>query len=398
MAERALVLVGSYSSERDPGGIRLFEITDSKTTMRCAVLEDVEAGYLALSPDRRTVYAVDERKNDGRGPVGPAASIIALQANLENGTLGELNRQPASGPFPTFLSLNPEASKLVVASHGSFDHVERVVETDSGFRTEFVYDDSVVALYSLLKDGSLGGLLDLATLRGHGVDPCDSTQAGGHPQASAHAHGAQFDPTGRFVIVCDKGTDLIHVYRAEGGELLEVFTHRCPPGAGPRHPAFHPTLPLLVITNELASTVASFTFDALTGELAHLHTVDAVAPSMPITRTNELADIQFHPGGRFLCVNNRGQDTVVVFELDAETGQMAYTAHASLAHSEHPGLATRCFRFDPAGDRLFVADRPANLVRVFAFDPATGALSQTGDFSVPQPVFLLIAPIDRASA
>jgi len=48
------------------------------------------------------------------------------------------------------------------------------------------------------------------------------------------------------------------------------------PGAGPRHIAFHPTLPLVFVANELDSTVATLRFDAERGALSPLDTFSTV--------------------------------------------------------------------------------------------------------------------------
>ncbi len=53
-------------------------------------------------PKTTILYSVDERKNDGRGPVEPAASVMAFSVNLESGHLSLLNEQIAPGPRPTF--------------------------------------------------------------------------------------------------------------------------------------------------------------------------------------------------------------------------------------------------------------------------------------------------------
>ena len=93
------------------------------------------------------VITVDERKTDGRGPVGPAARIHAFAVDQRDGNLTWLNSQLAPGPFPTFLSLDESKRVIVSANHGSFDHIERVVQTvDGHWMTEYAYDDSTVIL------------------------------------------------------------------------------------------------------------------------------------------------------------------------------------------------------------------------------------------------------------
>ena len=84
-------------------------------------------------------------------------------------------------------------------------------------------------------------------------------------QTRSHPHDVVFDPSGRFVLVPDKGLDRVFVFSfdAAAGTLAPTVqgaaTSR--PGAGPRHLAFHPALPVVWVLNELDSTVTTCRFD-----------------------------------------------------------------------------------------------------------------------------------------
>ncbi|WNM23591.1 lactonase family protein [Demequina capsici] len=388
------LFVGTYAagdgSGRDGEGSIQTWIVDPASgvlSLHSKVEPGIEAGYFALAPDGRTLVAVDERKTDGRGPVGRPAAVMAFRVADDGLTLNKVSQQAAFGPFPTYVSVHPSGRAAAVASHGSFEHVERVVQTESGFDIEFIYDDSTVTIYALSSDGSLGSAVDVVVLSGHGVDPHESPQAGGHPQAAAHAHSAQFDPSGEFVVVCDKGTDRILVYRLGSDlKLAHASTFVAPPGSAPRHIVFHPSRPLAFVSDELASTVSSFTFDPSSGALRHVGTVSSLAPNP--SRSNEPADIQVDPAGRYVLVNNRGQDSIVSLAI-ADDGTLRFANSAQLAQSIHPGLAARSFRFDHSGRWLFVADRPANTVITFEFDLESGAMREASRAGVSQPAFVL---------
>ena len=302
-SDSVLAIAGGYGADAAgnpaPGGLHpvLIEVKSGVSTSWGGFAPGLEAGFIVASADRSRIYVVDERKNDGRGPVGPAATVRSYAVDAAAGRLEETGRRPVLGPFPTFLSLDPSGRWLAVASHGSFEHVERVVRSGQGWEIENVYDDSTVSLYPVEPDGTIGALADLVVLAGHGPDPSPtSAQAGRHPQASTHAHCAQFDPSGRFVVVCDKGTDRIHVYRLVEGSLVEAWVFQAAPGVAPRHAAFHPGGNLMVVSNELASTLTSYRFDPASGAIAELCTVSTLAPGGSCA--NEPADVQVHPDGR----------------------------------------------------------------------------------------------------
>lgn len=391
---RLLAFVGSYENSPNPGGggIHTFEVRADGHHLEYLrqVDEPRQAGYLAYAPSSGTLYAVDERKTDGRGPVQPAASVHALSVDPQGSELTWRNSLVAPGPYPTFLAVDEAGRHLISANHGSFEHVERVVPTaEGGWTTEYVYDDSTVILYSLEPDGRLGAIRDVQVLTGHGQDPNHSPQAGGHGQASAHAHCAVINPSGRYVVVCDKGTDQILVFRL-GARLELASTLQLPEETGPRHLAFEAASGRAFVTLEFSSELASFDFDATSGELRLLDRQATVAPTY--TGPNEPAEVRVHPGGGFVYVNNRGEDSVAWFRI-GPGGELSRLGHVPLAPSIHPGLAARNFTFDPSGAFVLVADRPANLLRSYAVDTQDGSLHPLTDAPVANPAFVVFAEL-----
>ncbi|MFF3505033.1 lactonase family protein [Streptomyces sp. NPDC003247] len=391
---RLIAYIGTYGSDSDTeaGGITALDVSRDgrRLTPLSRVTEPREAGYLVYAPSTRTLYAVDERKTDGRGPVEPPAAVHALSVSERDGSLTPLNWLAAPGPRPTHLALDERRGVLVTANHGDFEHVEHVVRADDGsWRTEYLYDDSTVLLFGLADDGRLAALRDVHVMEGHGKDPNFSPQAGGHAQSGAHAHCAVIDPSGAHVLVADKGTDRILVHRL--GETLRLaHTYQLPPETGPRHIAFGPGGDRAYVTYEFSSELASYAFDPSSGELRALAQVSTVLPGHE--GVNEPAEVRVHPDGGFVYVNNRGEDSVVWFRVERDGG-LTRAGHVPLAPSVHPGLAARSFTFDPSGSFLLVADRPADLVRSYAVDAGSGALSPLTETHVPQPAFVAFAEL-----
>jgi 6-phosphogluconolactonase len=377
-------VVGSYGDE---GGLSVFRLDLTTGALAAAGRADraLQAGHLVYDPATGTLYAVDERKTDGRGPVGPAGSVHAFGLDATNGALSWKGALRVPGPFPTFLDL--ASDRLFVAAHGSFDHVEQVERGADGVWTvAYHYDHSTVSVVRLGPDSAPAGLADCVVLLGHGQDPNGSPQAGGHAQASAHAHCATVDPSGRFLVVCDKGTDTILTFRI-GDQLIEAARYSFPPETAPRHVAFSRDGRRIFVTLELASDLAAMTFDPETGTMTLIDRVSAAAG--PVGRVNEPAEVRLHPNGRFVYLNNRGEDSLAWFAV-ANDGHLTRQGHVPLAPSIHPGLAARSFAFDPSGSLLLLADRPADKVRVFRIDAATGAPAEIATSDVPQPAFVTL--------
>ena len=398
-----IVFVGSYADPanapaRPAAGIRTYRLDPDSGALSLIdhTTPEMEAGFLCVSADRRFLYGVDERKNDGRGPIGPPASAKAF-AIANDGRLVFLNSQPAYGPLPCYISVDPTGGWVVTASHGSSEHVERVIRTEQGFEIEHLYDDSTVALYPVDSSGSLDPACDVQVFEGHGADPAipgevGADQVGGHPQASPHAHSAKFDPAGRFIVVCEKGADRIYSYSIDAQErrFREPIVFTTPAGSGPRHPAFHSTLPLVFITNEKASTVSSYSYDP-EGTLTHIQTTRTTSPEYD--GGNAPAEVKVHPAGRCVFLNNRGEDTVVAFRLDEPTGELSRAGAFRLATPIHPSVGARSFAFDSTGRFMFVADRPADAVLTLAVDADTGQLTLAHTTHVPQPGFVTLASL-----
>lgn len=383
------ILAGSYDSDKLAGGITVFDFDENTRKMKLVghAEKELQAGYLVSSPTKGMVYCVDERKTDGRGPVGPAASVHAFRFDCSTGKLTWKGAQNALGAYPTFLDLDANNGLLAAASHGSFEHIEHLVQGDEGkWEVQYLYDHSAIVVYTLDENGGIEGVSDVVVLEGHGLDPNSVKQAGGHAQSTAHAHCATIDPSGAFLIVCDKGTDAILVYHW-GKKLKLASRFQFPQETAPRHVAFTAGGTRMYVTLELASELASMTFDINTGKLGLIDRVTVTA--RPVERGNEPAELRLHPNERFVYVNNRGEDSLAWFSIDAE-GYLTREGHIRVADSIHPGLAARNFAFDPAGSTIFFADRPANCIRLLSVDPETGALTETDQTEVSQPAFVAI--------
>jgi 6-phosphogluconolactonase len=293
-------------------------------------------------------------------------------------------------PRPTFLSVDEAKRVLVTANHGDFDDVEHMVRAGDGrWAVEYLYDDSTVVMYEVEPDGRLGEIRDVQVLSGHGPDPNSSPQAGGHGQASAHAHCAVFDPSGDYVLVGDEGTDQILVFGL-GARLDPVSVFQFPEQTGPRHIAFDLVSGHAFVTCEFSSELASMTFDASSGKLRLLDKQPTVERTYQ--GPNEPAEVRVHPNGRLVYVNNRGEDSVTWFRAGPD-GELSRLGRVSISRSVHPGLAARSFAFDPSGSFLLVADRPANLIRSCAVDTETGDLRPRAEVAVSNPAFIVFAEL-----
>ncbi|MCD8004838.1 MAG: lactonase family protein [Oscillospiraceae bacterium] len=374
------------------GGIAAFEVGADGYNLefRSAVPMPDRASALKYSRELGTLYAVNEKKTGGRGEQERGSAVFAFRVDPKNGSLQEINHVPSMGPSPTDLAVVPGNKYLCVASHGGSDHVEKIVQdADGSWHITYDFDDATTALHPIAGDGSLGNASAVARHQAHGQDPNQSPQHGGHAQQCGHAHCTVIDPSGKFVLVGDKGADRVYVYRLENN-LSTAFIYQFEQFSGARHIAFNPTDPRRVyVTLEFSSRLASFGFDPATGELHALDQISTIEEGF--AKRNEPATLRVSRNGKFIYVNNRGEDTIITVEDDG-SGRLTRKSAFQIGKSADPGLATRQMELTPDGKYLFVAERPAYAVRVLALHE-DGTLSDVAATEINNPACICFAEL-----
>jgi 6-phosphogluconolactonase len=223
---------------------------------------------------------------------------------------------------------------------------------------------SSLAVLPIAEDGSLQRLSQLIALEG---------TPGPHrkEQPFAKPHFNPFDPSGRFVLVPDKGLDKVFVFRFEHGRLIPAPYPEliCREGSGPRHLAFHPTKPWLYIINELNNTVTACTFDANTGQLQAFRIISSLSDSF--TGNSRASGIQIDSRGQLLFASNRGEDSIAVMRIDASSGrlQLLRTVHCR-PNSAKP-VTPRFFTTDPTDQWLLVLGEDSDEILSYALHSDT---------------------------
>ncbi len=295
----------------------------------------VNPSYLALSPNQRFLYSVH---GDEDYATAFALDPVTGQAKL-------LNRAATGGKNGVREAVDPSGKFLVMANYAS----------------------GSVAVLPIAPDGSLKDQQQLVPLPG---------EPGPHKveQTSSHPHDIVFDPSGRFVLVPDKGLDRVFVFRFDGatGRLTptEQGSVKSRPGAGSRHLAFHPKLPIVWVLNELDSTIATYRFDTERGALTALQVMSTLPPDF--TGYSTTAEIAVSPDGRFVYGSNRGHDSVTIFGVNPE-GLLSV-----VGWQPTQGSGPRFIGLDPAGHFLYAANEQGDTVVTFRVDTGSGKLTPTG--------------------
>jgi 6-phosphogluconolactonase len=324
-----------------------FQPDTSRLTAVEVAAETANPSFLALHPTGRFLYAVNE--------LNPNGGVSAFSVN-GSGALTALNRVASRGADPCYLEADRTGRCLMVAN----------------------YTSGGVAAFPLRPDGTLGEASSFSQHRGKGPKT---------EQDGPHVHQARLSPDQRFVLSPDLGADRLILYRllAERAELEPHGAVEIVPGSGPRHVAFHPNGRFLYLINELGCTVMLFDYDGAAGTMRSVETVSTLPPGWE--GRADSAEIQVHPGGRFLYASNRFQDSIAVFAIDSRGGTLTLVEHVSSG-----GKIPRHFAIDPTGAYVLAANQDSGNIVVFRIDAATGRLTPAGpDLAVPSPVCILFA-------
>ena len=311
--------------------------------------------YAWPHPSRKFLYVAASNGQPGSGPMG------AVGADRNHYALA-FTVDPVTG------ALTPHGERRLLPArplHISTDH--------SGSFLFIAYNvPSQVTVHRLNADGSIG----------------EEVNQTGKTDFGIYAHQVRVTPGNRTLTLCSRGNDAtpakpedpghIEVLDFRDGQLtnLKTVTVGNGLGFGPRHLDFHPTLPFVYVSMEREN--ALYVYQLLP---------DGSLSRDPLYQRNALTDpdgkakhpgqgvgpIHVHPNGGFVYQTNRGSGTVdlkgrkvsnggennvVVYALDPNTGEPTLIQRAE-AH----GFELRTFAIDPSGRLLIAASTTPMLVR-----------------------------------
>jgi len=362
-AKARFVYVGTYTfpgtapggtHQSQAKGIYVFRMNPSNGGLTLLQIAEIpNPSYLALDPPLGHLYSVNEMT---------AGAVSAYVINQANGMLTPLNTLvPTNGQDTTHLSVQPSGQYLFAASY-----------TSGNFQ-----------VFRILPDGSIGAMTDNFQSVGNGTGPNSARQEG------PHAHQIITDLDGNHVFGVDLGADKVNLWNLDqGAGTLNPNTvpfAGIASGSGPRHMAFHPDRQHAYVLSELASSVTVFDYDPVRAAFIWQQTISTLPPDF--TGTNTTAEIRIHPSGRFLYNTNRGHNSVTMFEIEPDTGELEVIGWES-TRGEWP----RGMNIDPSGTFLYAANQNTDNIAVFRIQLANGRLKFSTLVNTPTPVDVEFGP------
>ena len=328
------LIAGTYRNEGGPGLVPLLPGAKGWTTgTPLPAIRNASFGVRGANGLR---YLLDEQAEGRLGVYDASFRRIADASTL--------------GADPCHAALSQDGRRLAVAN----------------------YSSGSVALFALDPAGRPIG--EARRIAHEGSGPNRERQTG------PHAHWVGFTAGGTQLHSVDLGADAVFLHRIGAkGAIDTSIAYRTDPGAGPRHLARHPKLPIAYLVTELANTVTILRAHP-DGRFTALATLSTLPKGF--TGASAGAHIAVNRGGTRLYISNRGHDSIAVFAIDRAGGL------APIQHAACGGHWPRLFLLrEEAGELLVANERSGNIARLaLAKDGRLGPAAHGTD--LPGVVFL----------
>jgi 6-phosphogluconolactonase len=353
---KEILYVGTFN-ERGSKGIYVFEFDrkDMNFTLVQTIGGKVGPSFLDTDPKGNYLFSVN---GTGIGDNKRWGSVSSYKINRKNGKLSKNNVVSALGGGPCHIVIDKTGTRALISNYGSGNLVMLPI-SNTGLLSE-----------------------EAVTIQHYGSSVNEARQK------KPRVHSIKLSNDNKYAYVSDLGIDKVMIYEldAEMGSLkpAQIPYVDIEPGSGPRHFAYHPNLAFAYVISELLNTVTAFKVDKQNGNLETIQTITTL-PKL-FNDVSYCADIHIHPNGKFLYGSNRGNNTIAIFSINQDSGELT-----PIDHTSTKGDWPRNFMIDKKGELLLVANQKTDDIYVFEIDEKSGKLTDTGvKISVPAPVCLKI--------
>ena len=239
------------------------------------------------------------------------------------------------------------------------------------------YRSGNLSILPINSDGFLEKATQTIQHEGKSIDP--------ERQDKAYVHSINIAPNNRDVFVPDLGMDKIMIYNFD--EKTGKLSAGNPPfasvaaGSGPRHFTIHPNGKFAYLIQEMGSLITGF--DYKNGKLKAFQTIKTLPDEYSGQKWS--ADIHISPDGKFLYGSNRAAETLTIFSINQQNGQLTLVGYQTVN-----GKTPRNFAIDPTGNFVLVANQDSDNITIFKRNKTSGKLTPTGkEIQVSMPVCLM---------
>jgi len=325
--DKVRVYLGTYTGKESKGIYQCeLNLEDGSLSAATLAVETSSPSFLAFHPNKNFLYAVNESD----------AKVSAFAIDAATGNLTLLNSQPSQGASPCHLIVDPTGKNVLVANYTGGSCLSIPIEADGKLSNNSSFQQ--------------------------------------HQGPKKNGHSINVDRANMYALCCDLGLDkvIIYAFDSNKGTLTPHGAFDTPKGAGPRHFAWSPDGNRAYINGESDLTIIACDYDSEKGQLIQKQVLSTL-PKEVVRKGGSTAETVVHPSGKFVYVSNRDPyNSIAVFSIDGDTGELVATGHQST------GVKTpRNFAIEPTGKYMLVANQSGGNVSVFRIDAATGQLIPT---------------------
>lgn len=352
------LIVGTYGQR-----LLMFELgIASFRVMRIYAYEAQNTSCLALSPDKRFLFAVSESGADSAVYSFEVFPYDRLKP-LPEGRIARRSEVRGIAPDPCHLLYLP----------GYYNYCG---DPDNGVLLTADYSGGSVSLYPV-EGGKIQPPAQVVRFEGRGPVP--------RRQESPHIH--HLLPCGDYLLAADLGADCIHVLRLFDSVVRPLCDSRlrreprlervcdipAPAGSGPRHLACSADGHFLYVITELSHEILVYSLNGFTPVTPAVlqQRLPIGDPAFP---TQAGGDIQLSPDGRHLYASLRnGGDGLAICEVQSD-------GTLRLCGFQPTGAHVRDFSFLPAGlppgEHLLACCKNDRCIQIFRRNAADGSLAE----------------------
>ena len=315
------LITGTYTGGKSEG-IYVFEFNSNNGSYReVSHVKTSNPSFLAVSPDEKFVYAVNENGNNDNG-----GEVSAFSFDKKTGRLAAINKQLSGGDAPCYIQTD-KTGRWVVAGN---------------------YSSGTLSVLPVSASGELGNATTTIQHKGSGVNK--------ERQEKPHVHCTIFSQDDKWLFVPDLGIDkvMIYAFDSKTGKLKPAPQPyvKIKDGGGPRHLTFHPNNQYAYLMEEMGGAVDVFQYS--NGKLKPIQHIASVQAND--TGFIGSADIHVSADGKFLYASNRGGfNTIAIYKIDQQNGTLTFIGHQSSL-----GEIPRNFTIDPSGNYLLAANQESD--------------------------------------
>jgi len=283
MSGKYVAYVGSYSYTGKAKGITIYDVNPDKGCFVKKGEVDVDnSSYVIKSRNQKVLYSIADE------------GIVSFNI-LPDGGLERLNSVKINGMRGCHLSTDFDDKYIFVSG----------------------YHDGKITVLRLHEDGSVGEIVDEVYHKGLG----SIAERNFRPHVSC----TRTTPDGHFVMAADLGIDQVKIYHFDDKDetlnLVDMIS--CKINSAPRFFEFSKDGKYLYLMYEMKNVIDVFSYEAKPGcrvpSIEKIQTVPTTGSSKSSELTAATA-LSFTADDKFIFVSNAGDESVCLYERDADTG------------------------------------------------------------------------------